>query len=86
MNTLPKPEVSVADPGHLLVNWSFGGCDSGKAQSANLHIGSDIFQVVFAEKEAKIRANPCLRHTSIELRVKFEGKKLWSHLTNYKKD
>ena len=68
---MSQPEVTVADSEHLLVNWekSFEDCNSSEVVSAQVHIGSDRVDVAFAEKEAKIRANPCLVHRRILVRV-----------------
>ena len=89
MNTFKEPEVTVADSDHLLVNWrkSFEGCDSGEVQNAKVQIGSEKIDVTFADKEAKIEANPCLTQPSIQvkLRLEFEEKLVWSHPVHYNK-
>ena len=39
-NTFQKPEVTVVDSEHLLINWtkSFDGCDSNNVKSTKVHM------------------------------------------------
>ena len=85
INTLQPPEVTVADSKHLLVNWtkSFEGCNSSEVQNANVHIGSAVFDVAFAEHGARIEVNPCLTHPKISVRLQTETTYLWSHHSHY---
>ena len=80
-HTLLQPEVTVADSEHLLINWekSFEGCNSREVLSAQVHIGSERVDVTFAEKEAKMKANPCLVHRRILVRVHLEDRIPQSH-------
>ena len=58
------PDVTVAESDHLLVNWanSFEGCDRERIQNASVEI-DDIKSIVnFENGEAKVRADPCLKH------------------------
>ena len=45
--------------------------------------GSHAVEVTFTDKEAKIRANPCLSQPPISVRVQLEGTRLWSHSSHY---
>ena len=69
--SLLEPNVTVGDSHHLLVNWepAFEGCDSIEVQSATVQIDSATEEVAFAEKEAKIEANPCLTHPFILVKL-----------------
>ena len=76
-----KPEVTVADPDHLLVDWTnaFENCESEKVQSASVeyqtfpkHGNTFSINVTFDDKKAKVEANPCLKH-SVTVKIKYEG-------------
>ena len=86
-NTFQEPVVTVADSEHLLVNWekSFEGCDSSEILNAKVHIGSEKRDVTFSKKEARIRANPCLTHPPIKVKVLLKEieVEVWSHETQY---
>ena len=87
-NTMQGPKVTVFDSKHLLVNWaeSFKECDIDRVKSASVEIPrSELFECVnFADKEAKIKANPCLKHLDIKIRVLMKGgKEVWSHGAQY---
>ena len=86
-NTFQKPEVTVEDSEHLLVNWtkSFDGCDSNKVKSAKVHFGSEIKEEVDFEKgTASVKANPCLKHIQISVRLEDnEGTTVWSPTSHY---
>ena len=86
-NTFQKPEVTVEDSEHLLVNWtkSFDGCDSNKVKSAKVHFGNEIKEEVDFEKgTASVKANPCLKHIQISVRLEDnEGTTVWSPTSHY---
>ena len=83
--SLLEPNVTVGDSQHLLVNWepAFEDCDSIEVQSATVQIDSATEEVAFAEKEAKIEANPCLTHPFILVKLELEEKTLWSYVSRY---
>ena len=86
LNTLQNPEVTVADSDHLLVNWtkSFEGCDSSKVNSTKVHIGREVVEeVIFEKKTARVKANPCLKHLHISVRLNYEGTAVWSFVSHY---
>ena len=85
VNTLQAPEVTVEDSEHLLVNWakSFDSCNASEILIAKVHTGADAVEVAFAEKEAKIKANPCLTHPQISVSVQSAESKLWSQTAHY---
>ena len=85
INTANPPEVSVADSHHLLVNWakSFEGCDSSLVESASVQTRSGVNKNVnFADNEAKIQANPCLKHLNINIRVLMKGGTVVTRFSN----
>ena len=84
--SLLEPNVTVGDSQHLLVNWekSFEGCNSGEVQSANIEIyPRTIQEVAFAEKEAKVEANPFLMHPFIMVKLQLKEKSIYSHFSRF---
>ena len=85
VNTKYPPEVSVADSDHLLINWakSFEGCESKVFKTASVQTRSGVYErVKFAANEARIRANPCLKHLDIKIKAIVDEKdevEVWSH-------
>ena len=77
------PEVTVADSDHLLVDWTnaFENCESEKVKSALVEyktfrnfIGNKFsVNVNFADKRAKVEANPCLNHSDFLVKTKYEA-------------
>ena len=82
------PNVIVADSGHLLVNWanSFEGCDRERIQSASVEIDRIKSIVNFKDREAKVKADPCLKHM-IRVVLKYQQhhvtSDIWSHRSSY---
>ena len=84
--SLLEPNVTVGDSRHLLVNWekAFEGCDSSQVQSATIEIyPTTIQEVAFAEKEAKVEANPCLTHPFVIVKLQWEERSIYSHVSRY---
>ena len=84
--SLLEPNVTVGDSQHLLVNWekAFEGCDSGEVQSATIEIyPRTIQEVAFAEKEAKVEANPFLMHPFIMVKLQLKEKSIYSHFSRF---
>ena len=80
------PKVTIADSQRLIVNWenAFVGCDSNLVQDVVLKIsGRFPIKLKFDDKETKVGADPCLTHSSIEVKLKYEGGEVWSHISKY---
>ena len=95
-NSEHRPEVTIADSEHLLVNWtnSFEGCDSAEVQSTIVEIrASDYFpstkiltmrvNVTVDAKEATVKINPCLRYPEIKIRLRYNESDVWSLPSSY---
>ena len=92
-NTFQKPEVTVEDSEHLLVNWTnaFEGCDSTEVQSIVVEMGSSgftlktirVIDATFDAKQAKVKTNPCLGYSEIKIRLKYNKSDVWSLPSSY---
>ena len=83
--SLLEPNVTVGDSLHLLVNWekAFEGCNRSEVKSAAVQVESAVHEVAFAEKEAKIDANPCLTHPFILVKLKLKENIVRSYVSRY---
>ena len=66
--------VTVADSKHLRVNWenSFENCDSNEVQSATIILSpKNRIDVDFEDQEKDVWADPCKKHTSIRVQLKY---------------
>ena len=54
----------MASSTHLYLSWkdAFKDCDENQIVTTNVRIGSQRFPQILGAKEAKVEANPCLRH------------------------
>ena len=60
------------------------GCNSNLVQDVVLKIsGRFPMKVKFDGKETKVGADPCLTHSSIEVKLKYEGGDVWIHISKY---
>ena len=83
-STSHKPDITVANSTHLRINWanSFNKCDDIEVKSAKLRIRhkdytatnkfiTERIPVIFVEKQAIVKADPCLRHDNIRVELKY---------------
>ena len=66
--------VTVADSNHLRVNWknSFEDCDSDRVQSATIILSpKNRIDVRFEDQAKDVWADPCKKHTSIRVELKY---------------
>ena len=78
----------MASSTHLYVSWkdAFKDCDENQIVATNVRIGSRRLSQILGAKEAKVEANPCLRHeVKVTLDMK-DGGTVWSQVAHYNAD
>ena len=86
------PKVSVANSTHLFVSWkdAFKDCEDSQIDATDVRIENRRFPQIHYAKEAKVQANPCLRHdVMVTLDMKDmpgQPSTVWSQVTHYNAD
>ena len=70
----------MASSTYLYLSWkdAFKDCDDKQIVATNVRIGSQRFPQILGAKEARVEANPCVRHeVRVTLDMKDRGTALW---------